>query len=31
VVTGRQSGKRLGRVANAAIIELVRGHPARFW
>jgi predicted TIM-barrel fold metal-dependent hydrolase len=31
VVTGRQSGKRLGRVENAAIIELVRRHPARFW
>jgi len=31
VVTGRQSGKRLGRVENAAVTELVRCHPARFW
>ncbi|HWB47805.1 MAG TPA: amidohydrolase family protein [Stellaceae bacterium] len=31
VVTGRLSGQRLGRVENAAIIELVRAHPGRFW
>lgn len=31
VVTGRLSGQRLGRVENAAIIDLVRSHPGRFW
>lgn len=31
VVTGRLSGQRLGRVENAAIVELVRAHPGRFW
>lgn len=30
VVTGRLSGQRLGRVENAAIIDLVRAHPGRF-
>ncbi len=31
VVTGRQSGKRLGRVENSAIVDLVRRRPGRFW
>lgn len=31
VVTGRLSGKRLGRVENAAILDLVRRYPGRFW
>jgi uncharacterized protein len=31
VVTGRLSGKRLGRVENAALINLVRAYPGRFW
>jgi hypothetical protein len=31
VVTGRLSGSRLGRVENAAILDLVRAHPGRFW
>src|ERR1700722_4457703 len=31
VVTGRQSGKRLGHVANDAIVDLVKRHPTRFW
>lgn len=31
VVTGRLSGRRLGRVENAAIVDLVRAHPGRFW
>lgn len=31
IVTGRQSGQRLGRVENAAIVELVRRYPGRFW
>lgn len=31
VITGRQSGQRLGRVANAAVIDLVKRHPTRFW
>jgi predicted TIM-barrel fold metal-dependent hydrolase len=31
VVTGRLSGQRLGRVENAAIVELVRAHHGRFW
>ena len=31
VVTGRLSGKRLGRVENAAIVDLVRTNPGRFW
>ena len=31
VVTGRLSGQRLGRVENAAIVELVSAHPDRFW
>ena len=31
VVTGRLSGKRLGRVENGAIVDLVAAHPGRFW
>lgn len=31
VVTGRLSGKHLGRVENAAIVDLVRRYPGRFW
>lgn len=31
VVTGRLSGKRLGRVENAAIVDLIRRYPGRFW
>ena len=31
VVTGRLSGKRLGRVENAAIVDLVQRYPGRFW
>jgi uncharacterized protein len=31
VVTGRLSGKRLGRVENAAIVDLVCAYPGRFW
>lgn len=31
VITGRQSGKRLGRVENSAIVDLVQRHPGRFW
>jgi predicted TIM-barrel fold metal-dependent hydrolase len=30
VVTGRLSGERLGRIENAAIVDLVRAHPRRF-
>ena len=30
VVTGRLSGERLGRVENAAIVDLVQAHPGRF-
>ncbi len=31
VVTGRLSGKRLGRVENSAIVDLVAAYPGRFW
>lgn len=31
VITGRQSGKRLGRVENSAIIDLLKRYPGRFW